>query len=129
MTNRLLRGSCGSAAEAGVEVQTGIETVVRVSQMPVMLTLKAYTVCRRSNRHLYEAEAEVEKDQCSQLTTIETVATNSTNTQIKWWNVRRVENATRAAIESANSFSLIIQMSIGHRYRGKNRIHLIACKA
>jgi hypothetical protein len=75
-----------------------------------MLTLKAYTVCRRSNRHLYETKAEVEKSQCSQLTTIETVATDSTNTQIKWRNVRRVENATRAAIENANSFNLIILM-------------------
>ncbi len=113
--NRILRGaSAQNETEAGIEAQTSIETVVRVLQMPVMRTLKAYTACRRLNRHLYEAEAEAEAEveigKCSQLTTIETVANDSTNTPIKWWNVWRVENATRAAIENVNSFNSIIRM-------------------
>ena len=130
MKNRILRGvRARNEPEAGVEAQTGIETVVRVLPMPALRTLKSSIACRRSNRHLYKAEAEVEIGQCSQLTTIETVASDSTNTQIKWWNVRRVENATQAEIENVNSFNLIIRTLIGHRYRGKNLIHLNDYKA
>ncbi len=101
-------------AEAEGKAQTGTETVVKVFQMPVLLKLKAYTVFRRANRHLLEAEAEAEKGNCSQYTTIDitidNVVIDDMNIQVKWWNVRRVENATRAEVETVCSFNIIIQM-------------------
>ena len=111
--NSLREARAQNEAEAEDEAKTGTETVVKVLQMPVMLTLEAYTVYRRPNRHLLEAEAEAERGHCSQYTTIDitidNVAIDDMSIQVKWNNVQHVVKDTRAEIVIVCSFNIIIQ--------------------
>ena len=91
-------------AEAEGSAKSGLETGVQVLQKQIMLTQEAYTVCQRSNRHLTEAEAEVEKGQGSQLTTIVIKIANDvideTNILTGWSSVKPVEKDTQEGIGS-----------------------------
>ena len=91
-------------AEAEGAAKSGLETVAQVRKKPIRWTPEVSIVCQRSNRHLTEAEAEAEKGQGSQLTTIVIKIANDvideTNILTGWNSVKHVEKDTQEGIGS-----------------------------